>query len=104
MAADLEAMGAAREEVERFLADTETVRNCEVWPENWPAVCLFLACTTQWRIESRPDSNLPIGLDYPAVEAVMRIHEVSDCKAMFAQIQIMELAALQEFRRKVKRR
>jgi len=25
-------------------------QDCEVWPENWNALLLFLACQTQWEI------------------------------------------------------
>jgi hypothetical protein len=36
---------------------------CELWPENWPAIQLFTQVSTQWRM----GSSGPIGLDYNVV-------------------------------------
>lgn len=64
----------------------------EVWPENGPALELFLAAGTQWR----HDRNGPTGLDYAAVEALMRLRRTRkrDRADLLADVQIMELAAL----------
>jgi hypothetical protein len=44
-------------------------------------------------------------LDYTAVETVMRIHtvDVTDRRDALSRIQVMEYAALQEFKRSVNR-
>lgn len=64
----------------------------EVWPENWPAVQLFAAVQTQWRVHGF--TGRPLGLDYPAVEAAMRMLRIKDRPATFERIRIMEAAAL----------
>jgi hypothetical protein len=74
----------------------------EVYPENWQAACLFLTCATQWRIESTPKGNFPTGLEYGSVETVLRIHDITDRPDIFTRLQLMEAAALEEFRRKFK--
>lgn len=64
----------------------------EVWPENWPAVELFMAAATQWRHGGKG----PTGLDYTAVEALMRLRRVAkrDRADLLADVQIMERASL----------
>ncbi len=64
----------------------------EVWPENADAVGLFMACQTQWRQDA---AGGPTGLDYAALEAVMRMHKVKDKRAMLGDIRAMEYAALE---------
>lgn len=61
-------------------------------PGNWEAIQLFLALQTQWRCNEM--NGAYCGLPYPAVESVMRMHRVRDHKAMFADLQTMEYAAL----------
>lgn len=68
----------------------------EVWPENWPAFCLFMDMQTQWRM----GMDMPTGLDYTALVALMDVHEVADRKAMLADVQVMEAAALKAIRKK----
>ncbi len=69
-----------------------------MWPENWPAVELFLACATQWRVDGM--SGAVLGLDYQGVEALMRIRRVRDRAALFDDLQIMERAALRALNRR----
>lgn len=38
-----------------------------------------------------------LGLDYPGVEAVLRLRKVADRKRLFADLQVMERAALAVF-------
>lgn len=63
--------------------------------ENWPIVELFLALQTQWRL----DYGRATGLDYQAVETVMRLHSIKRAHRAerFTGIRIMELAALKEW-------
>lgn len=73
----------------------------EIWPENWHAVAVFLALSTQWRIQFRPD-GMPVmlGLDYgalPVVEA--RCRAVAHRQArdtLFGQLRVLEQAALEQ--------
>ncbi|WP_297111568.1 DUF1799 domain-containing protein [Tessaracoccus sp.] len=71
---------------------------CEVWPENWPSFQLFAELRTQWR----HGLNGPTGLDYTAVLAVLRAKRLPRERAdeMFADIRVMERAALNEIHRK----
>jgi len=50
-------------------------------------------CQTQWRVSPL---GRPLGLDYTGVEAVMRMHGKACDSALFAQLQVMEFAALEE--------
>lgn len=72
----------------------------EIWPENAGAVSAFSAVGTQWRT----GMNGATGLDYPAVFATLdRIRRDLDDAgrdALFADIQVMERAALQEMARR----
>ena len=43
----------------------------ELWPENIPSVLFYLSCETQWRYAGM--SNVPTGLDYAGVRAVMAL-------------------------------
>lgn len=70
--------------------DTEEIKPFEVWEENWPAVELFLRCQTQWRTSMAG----AIGLDYGAVEWLLRLYEVKDQRSVLEDLQVMEAAAL----------
>lgn len=68
----------------------------EVWPENWQAWSLFLACSTQWRCKGL--EGKPYGLDYGPLFRLMdedglkgqEWREVLDC------IRVLEREALAE--------
>ena len=62
----------------------------EIWPENWPAVEMFLRCQTQWRTTM----NGVLGLDYGAVAWVLKLYEVEDQRSMLEDLQVMEAAAM----------
>jgi hypothetical protein len=62
-----------------------------VWPDNWTAVELFCSLATQWRVGAMGGF---LGLDYPAVESVMRIRRLPERAELFGAVQIMERAAL----------
>ncbi len=66
----------------------------EVMPANWPAVTAFLACETQWRCVAGLAGLIWLGLDYPAVDVVLRR---TGAAAAFADLQVMEDAALEVF-------
>ena len=65
----------------------------EIWPENETAVSLFHRVQTQWRI----GMSGPTGLDYPAVESVMRLMAVEDQLDTLDRLQVMEHEALTVF-------
>lgn len=70
----------------------------EVLPANWPAVQLFLACASQWRIGA---DGLPLALDYAGVLAAARMRNgAAPDRALFAALQVLEHAALKELRRR----
>lgn len=63
----------------------------EVWDVNWKAFCLFRACATQWHHVTLPGALLYTGLDYVAVEVVMRrLAPGADHDALFADVMWME--------------
>ncbi|WP_275895179.1 DUF1799 domain-containing protein [Thermomonas haemolytica] len=66
----------------------------ELWPECMPSVEVFLACATQWRLDA---AGNPLGMDYPALEAVMRMLGTADVRQTFADVQVMEAEVLRVF-------
>lgn len=62
----------------------------EVWEENWEALGVFSACSTQWNYGQTGAT----GISYPSLCAVMDLLEVEDKPAVFRQVQIIELGAL----------
>lgn len=64
----------------------------EVWPDAWPAFCLFEALGTQWRL----GPGGPSGLDYTAIPGTAKMiglkrHELSEA---FNNLRVMENEAL----------
>ena len=70
--------------------------DCPIWPENVPAVGLFLRCSTQWR---SPEPNRLCGLDYGAVLSLGRLilDPSVDLPAVLEDLQVMELRAIELF-------
>lgn len=68
----------------------------EVWAENVPAFDLFVAVRTQWRVGMAG----PSGLDYAGVRACMDLLGTPEGERprLFADLQVMEAAALEHFR------
>lgn len=86
---DLRAFGAPEEVIEE-VQPGEVV--FEIEPENWDVVVLWSRVQTQWRDSGFGRS----GLDYVAVDVVMRRTGMSDEHGeTFAGLQVMEMAALQ---------
>ncbi|MGD9539093.1 MAG: DUF1799 domain-containing protein [Alphaproteobacteria bacterium] len=65
-----------------------------VWRRNWRALRLFLAGATQWHRAGM--AGIPTGLDYAALEMVMRTWRVplARRRTLFDRVRIMEGAAL----------
>lgn len=66
-----------------------------MWEEHWEALQVFFACRTQWRIIAGMAGAQHQGLDYPAVESVMRMRGVTDTAQMLEQLQYIEAGALE---------
>ena len=67
----------------------------EVFEDNWPSFMFFMQLTTQW-VKDYPGmgGRIMSGLNYASVEAMMRIQRIKNRQELFADIQIMEFAAL----------
>ena len=68
----------------------------DIWPDNWPHVETFVAMSTQWRL----GASGPLGLDYSALQAVLRLRGLprSRWPETFDAIRVMEEAALEALR------
>ena len=67
----------------------------EVMRANADALDAWLRCETQWRaISAAPGSLLWLGLDYGAVDVVLRRRKWADPDQLFEDLQVMEGAAL----------
>ncbi len=71
------------------------VERCEVWEEHREALEVFLSASNQWRIITSMAGAFYQGLDLPAVQSVMEIHQVEDLRAVLEQVQQIELGALE---------
>ena len=71
---------------------------CEVWPENWPAVTLFLSVSNQWRVGFSGAFALDYGVVFHRMDR-MKL-EGDDYEAMFTDIRVIEDAALQAMKKK----
>lgn len=65
-------------------------KNCEVWEENWEALMIFLRLQTQWNMGMAG----PTGLNYQALETIIRLYKVDDPVTVFEKVQVMERAAI----------
>jgi hypothetical protein len=63
-----------------------------MWPENWPALTLFLQLQTQWRFTA---AGVLQGLRYGEVQVVMQLLKLKKKRRLFEQLQEMEQAALE---------
>ena len=88
-------MGVPEEEARAFVqdsAESDELEDFDVFPENWDTVILFHRLQTQWRVAGMGGL---IGLDYVAVESVMRICKVKNREQTFDRLRVMEAAALE---------
>lgn len=65
-------------------------KNCEVWEENWEALTIFLKLQTQWNMGMAG----PTGLNYQALETIIRLYKVDDPVTVFEKVQVIERAAI----------
>ena len=84
--------GLPRKLVEKM----EGFRPVEIWPDQVEVVNLFSSVLTQWRM----GPTGPVGLDYSAVETVMRMRMIParERGPLFDDLRIMERAALTAMR------
>ena len=71
------------------MPDKKVEKDFAVWPENWPAVELFLRCQTQWNTSVGGVT----GFDYSSVIALVNMYAYD--VAVFEDLQIMEAAAIE---------
>jgi hypothetical protein len=96
----MEAMGAPPEVIEEAKRRAQPEEEIFwVYEENWESVLFFFALQTQWKVGGMGGH---IGLDYAGVEAAIRVNEIprNKRKALFADIQIMESAAMKALNKK----
>jgi hypothetical protein len=99
VAAALAAFGARPEDVARA-REQQADTDFEVYPENWLAVQVFLALSTQWRavgISTMTKARIVhTGLDYAVIEPVFRMMDIKPKRraAIFQKLRVMEEAAL----------
>jgi hypothetical protein len=73
----------------------------QVWPENWQAVEVFCALSTQWRsvaLSSMATARVMMtGIEYSAIEPVCRLMGIRkrDRATLFQRLRVMESAALE---------
>lgn len=74
-----------------FCAD-DFEQEVSIWPDNWQAFEVFAAMQTQWR----SGMNGATGLDYAALEPVMRLQGVQkrERAEVFEAVRLMEGEAL----------
>lgn len=65
-----------------------------VWPECWESVQLFRALQTQWRVIVGMGGAMWQGLDYSAVWGLLRGAQIPNPDEVFADLQVMEAAAI----------
>jgi len=66
-------------------------QDCWVWPENWPALLMFLRMETQWRI----GLNGRDGLDYRVLEWLFSLYPVDDPRQLLEDLKVVEIAILE---------
>lgn len=68
----------------------------KVWPLHFSVLNVFSSLSTQWRV----GANGPSGIDYSVLPVVMDLHNIhqQDRAQLFADLQVMESAALEQMR------
>ena len=64
----------------------------EIWPENWPAVELFMRCQTQWRT----DNGHRTGLIYSELIAIGSLYSVENLGQVVEDVQVIEAEILNQ--------
>ena len=91
----MRALGASEDQISQWLSQQQKQnKEFAVRPENWPAVELFLVAATQWRLAA---NGAPYGLDYAGIELAARWAKLKITPELFADLRIMEQAAIGRF-------
>jgi hypothetical protein len=100
---ELREMGFSKPDIDSAFAQRDALAPVQpdperllVWPENEPALEIFLAMETQWHFH--PTSGQQTGLRYDALEHTLVNLAVMDPRAVRADVRVMERAALDELR------
>ncbi len=64
----------------------------DVWPENWPAVELFMRCQTQWRT----DNGQRTGLVYSELIGIGNLYSVKNLGKVVEDVQVIEAEILNQ--------
>ena len=80
------------------MPETKRVKDFEVIPAAWPAVCMFLRVQTQWRIST----GAIVGLDYSAVRWVFELYEVKEPRKMLDDLQTIEATVIETLNKREK--
>lgn len=70
----------------------------EIMAGNHDTFSAWLACETQWRMRQGMGPLVHDGLDYSAVDVVLRRSRLEDPDTVFSELRMMEDAALTAFR------
>ena len=81
--------------------DDVAEEDCNVWPENWQSVQVFIAMQTQWRWSN----GHRVGLNYSILPEIWKRTGTrkKERNAIFRDLQMMEYAALEELNRQRKK-
>ena len=75
------------------LVGSQAPKEFEVWPENWPAVDLFIRCQTQWHW--RPDGWRG-GMIYSELIAMGKLFSVKNLERVMEDVQVIEIEILNQ--------
>jgi hypothetical protein len=74
------------------LVGAQEPEHFDVWPENWPAVELFMRCQTQWRT----DNGYRTGLIYSELIAIGSLYSVENLGQVMEDMQVIEREILEQ--------
>ena len=71
--------------------DYFTVPDCEVWPEHWPALKMFMIASDQWRIAG----ERYVGLDLNVLLQLLRLYNVKHKRQVVEDVQVIARRAVE---------
>jgi hypothetical protein len=82
------------------LASHFAIEKTKVWPIHFDVLQVFNSLVTQWRVGAQGRT----GIDYSVLPVVMDLHEINSTerKQMFADLKVMETAALEQLHKPTK--
>lgn len=79
-------MGASEDEIEALLAEEPEPEAFEVYPDNWPAVQLYLSAYGQFRISG---TGQVLGFDFNAVDIDIRRSQIDVDPATWEKFKVL---------------